>query len=110
MEDIEISNGLVVHGRGPDQVRHPTDIRCARCPSVEALATPAEPLVKVSFSRVDPAAGQTEQQEVAGTPDVVAAWLRAMADRLAPPPRPAKPCRCASQGEPTVLGRPRHTS
>lgn len=72
MASIEISNGEIVHGAGREQMRHPAHVRCGECPQAT---------VKRYHVRFD--AGD-EVQEASGSAETVAAFLRALAEQLAP--------------------------
>jgi hypothetical protein len=100
----EMTNGMMHHREDDIVSSHSDGVTCSMCPGHEtaAAADPAPAarpeLSKASVATVDPTTGWAEHQEVSGTPDVVAAWLRAMADRMVPV-APAKPgCRCAPGG------------
>lgn len=79
-----IENGMMVHKVGDGQeYAHNQLARCDRCPPLPQSVDGG--MWKVSASFTNPATGVLEQHEVTSTPDVVAAWLRALADRAAPP-------------------------
>lgn len=81
-----IGNGMMVHERGGSSTSHAVGTTCRQCPP---LVAPPVSMIKVSAEISHPGQSQPERHEVSGTPDVVAAWLRAMAERLAPT-RPVK--------------------
>lgn len=81
-----IENGMIVHSQGNSSTSHGATTRCGKCPPVVPAATQAGTW-KVVAELVG--GGPTERHEVSGTPDVVAQWLRALAERAAPT-RPVK--------------------
>lgn len=76
-----IENGMMVHSQGNSSTSHGATTRCGKCPPVVPAATQAGTW-KVVAELVG--GGATERHEVSGTPDVVAQWLRALAERAAP--------------------------
>lgn len=103
--DHEIKNGEMIHREANgNEYGHSAAVRCPRCP---AEPSQSNGTWKASAWFADPTTGLIEQHEVTSTPDVVAAWLRALADR-ADPPRPNLRQEGYQQkrGDMRTLGRP----
>lgn len=80
-----IVNGMMTHTRDNSSTSHAVGITCGQCPPLVQPVSTWKVVAECSTS----GQARLERHEVSGTPDVVAAWLRAMAERLAPT-RPVK--------------------
>lgn len=80
------SNGMVHHTEGDQTSSHSDKQRCTMCPAEKVLRIEDAPVTwGVEARLLGPGGAAQESQSVTGTPDVVAQWLRALADRLDPP-------------------------
>ena len=80
-----VANGMMTHTNGNSSTSHAVGTTCGQCPPLAQSVSTWKVVAECSTS----GQARLERHEVSGTPDVVAAWLRAMAERLAPT-RPIK--------------------